>query len=96
VSWIVAIALFGIFGVGIGLLRRNHRRVGIVLIASAVIAGGALAVSGSWRPILGLIAFAGLLGGIETDRQGDPKRRALGLLGIAVCLFALTISAFYA
>ena len=75
--------------------RRDHRGAGLALVASAVVVVVILAISVSWRPALGLIAIVGLFGGLEIDRPGDPKRRALGLLGVAVGLFALIIAAFY-
>jgi len=90
------LALIGAFCVGIGLARRSHRSAGVLLAGAAVAAAIALALSGSWRPVLYLLAIAGLLGGLAVDRPGDPARRALGLLGIATFLFALTTSALYA
>ncbi|HEX3243257.1 MAG TPA: hypothetical protein VHQ97_09270 [Solirubrobacterales bacterium] len=53
-------------------------------------------MAGSWRPLLGLIGIAGFLFGLEADLPGNPARRALGMLGIAVGLFALLIAGLYA
>lgn len=82
--------------VGIGLARRRHPTSGIPLAAAGAIAGVVLAAAGTWRPLLGLIAISGFLFGIEVDRPGNPRRRALGMLGIAVGLFALLIAGVYA
>jgi hypothetical protein len=82
--------------VGGGLARRGHGRVGVLIGTVGVVGALALAVSGTWRPLLGLIAISGFLFGIEADRPGNPGRRALGILGIAVGLFALLAATFYA
>lgn len=51
-----------------------------------------LAVLGSWRPGLYLLAAASLFAGLEVDRAGHPGRRALGLLGIAIWMVVLVIA----
>jgi hypothetical protein len=66
------------------------------LVFAAVAAGVIFAILGSWKPILGLTAITGLIGGLEVDRSGNPGRRALGLLGVATGLFALLIANLYA
>jgi hypothetical protein len=81
--------------VGGGLVRRKHQTVGIALVASAVAAVVLLAIFGSWRPIVGMISIVGFLVGLEVDRPGKPRRRALGLLGITVGMFALLIAVAY-
>jgi hypothetical protein len=82
--------------VGVGLARRGHRGPGIALAAIAAVAVVAFAAAGTWRPLLGMIAISGFLLGIEVDLPGNPRRRALGILAIAVGLFALLINAVYA
>jgi hypothetical protein len=66
------------------------------LAALATVAAIALAATGTLRPLLGLIAISGFLFGIAVDKPGDPRRRALGILGIAVGLIALLIAGLYA
>jgi hypothetical protein len=82
--------------VGVGLARRGHRQLGLLIVAVGTVAAIALALAGSWRPLLGLIGIAGFLFGLEADLPGNPARRALGMLGIAVGLFALLIAGLYA
>lgn len=78
--------------VGFNLAQRDKRTIGVALVAAAVFAAVVLAVSGSPRPLLGLVFLAGFVGGIIVDAKG---KRALGLAGIAVGMLALYISYFY-
>lgn len=97
--WVTSVAMIapmGVFCIGVGLLRRAHRSSGLALAASAVGAAGILAIAGVWRPMLGLIAIAGFLGGLEVDRPGDTRKRVLGLLGVAAGMLAALIGTFYA
>jgi hypothetical protein len=96
VDLLLVLAPFAALCIGVGLARRGHRRSGVPLAAAGGIAAIGLAAEGTWRPLLGLIAISGFLFGIEVDRPGNPRRRALGMLGIAVGLFALLIAGVYA
>jgi hypothetical protein len=93
---LAAIAPIVAFCVGVGLSRRGHRRIGIAAAAVGVVAALIMAATGAWRPLLGLIAISGFLVGIEVDVAGSAGRRALGMLGVAVGLFALLTAAVYA
>jgi hypothetical protein len=83
------------FCFGVGLIRRDRRRLGAVIVALAPIVAAAFAASGNWRPLGALIAVSAFLGGLEADLPGHPARRALGLLGITVGLFALLATGLY-
>lgn len=83
------------FCVGGGLMRRDRRILGMVLITIGALAALALAAAGTWRPLVGLIAIAGMAMGLEVDLPGNPRRRALGLLGVAIGLFALIVAVIY-
>ena len=96
VDLLPVLAPFAALCIGVGLARRGHRRSGVPLAAAGGIAAIGLAAEGTWRPLLGVIAIFGFVFGLEVDRPGDAKRRALGLLGIAVGLFALLIAGVYA
>lgn len=91
-----AIAPAAAFCVGVGLARRKRLLIGLSLVATAAFAAIALAILGSARPLLGLIAIPCLLGGIEIDRPGVASRRALALASVSVGMFALLIGYFYA
>ncbi len=92
---IAGVASIGALCVGVGLLRRG-RRTAAALLAGAVVVAAVPATFGEWRPLLVLIAIAGFFVGMRADLPGHPARRALGLLGITVGLFALLIAAVYA
>jgi hypothetical protein len=79
--------------VGGGLIKRDQQAWGAVLVVLGVGAAVALLVLGNTRPIVGLVAFAGLVGGFVADERG---RRGVGLAGIGVGFFALLIAYFYA
>jgi hypothetical protein len=83
------------FCVGIGSVRRGHRTIGVALLFAAAVVVAALALFGNWRPLVGLIAIAGFLGGLEADDPRSPRRRALGVLGIAIGFCALLIAVLY-
>jgi hypothetical protein len=93
-----AIEIVGVFvpilavAIGAGLFQRAYRGWGLALMGLGLAIAVGLLVSGRARPLLGLIGFAGLIGGPIVDEQG---KRALGLAGIAVGLFALVIAVFY-
>lgn len=84
------------FCIGVGLVRRDHRAVGLGLTGAAVAGALVIALFDTPRPLIGLIAIAAFGFGLEIDRPGVPRRRALGLLGLTVGMFALLIGALYA
>jgi hypothetical protein len=96
VGLLLVLAPFAALCIGVGLARRGHSAFGVPLAAAGAIAAIGLAAVGTWRPLLAVIAISGFVFGLEVDRPGDAKRRALGLLGIAVGLFALLIAGVYA
>jgi hypothetical protein len=85
-----------VFCIGVGLVRRDHRAIGAGLVGAAVVGAVVLALFSTPRPLIGLIAIAGFAFGLEIDQPGVPRRRALGLLGLTVGMFALLIGALYA
>jgi hypothetical protein len=89
------IAPIGAFCIGGGLARRDHRLIGVGLIVFAVLSVLVLAALGMRRPLVGLVAVTGIFMGLEVDLPGNARRRALGLLGVAVGFFALIVAAFY-
>ena|ERR1700761_4578440 len=92
---VAAVASILAFVVGLGLARRSHRTTGVALLGGAVVTAFVLAASGEWRPLLAVIAIAGFFGGLTADRPGNPGKRALGLLGITIGMFALVIAGVY-
>jgi hypothetical protein len=83
---IVALLLGG------GLLKRDRIAAGVGLLAGGAIAAVVFAVLGNARPLVGLIAITGMVGGIIADERG---KRPIGLAGFAVGFFALLIAYFY-
>jgi hypothetical protein len=79
-------------GIGVGLMKRSRVAIGVMLVAAGVGAVVVLAVSGKAKPIVGMIAMIGLIGGLIADEKGH---RPLGLAGIAVGMFALFIAYFH-
>jgi hypothetical protein len=80
------------FAVGVGLWRRERRRGGVGLMVASVVATLLLAGFGYMRPLVGLIAATGLVGGVIVDEEG---RRVLALVSVTVGFFALMIAYFY-
>jgi hypothetical protein len=77
---------------GGGLLKRDRVAAGIGLVAGGVIAAVIFVLLGNARPLVGLIALMGIVGGIVADERG---KRPIGLAGFAVGFFALLIAYFY-
>lgn len=95
VGWLSTAGIFALIGLGataVRLIREGERRIGFSLAAGLVGLATVLAVLGSWRPGLYLVAAASLFAGLEVDRAGHPGRRALGLLGIAIWMVVLVIA----
>lgn len=78
---------------GIGLVRRDRPVFGWALAASGVVAAAVLTALGDLRPVVGLIAVAGLSEGIALDQRG---RRPVGLLTFSAGFLALLTAVFYA
>jgi len=78
--------------VGGGLLKRNQVAAGIGLAIAGVIAAVVFAALGNTRPLVGLVALLGIVGGIIADERG---KRPIGLLGFSVGFLALLVAYFY-
>lgn len=78
--------------VGVGLMRRDRETAGAALAAAGVAAVTVLALLGTLRPAVGLIAVTGLVGGVIAD---EKDMRPLALAALAVGMFALIIARFY-
>jgi len=90
-------AVFAIFSLGVGLVRRRERpAVGWALIGVAAAVAIVLAGSGHPRAVLILVWILGFGIAMEVDRPGQPARRALALLSIGVGFFALCAAGVYA
>jgi hypothetical protein len=96
VSQLAVAAPIVAFCIGVGLVRRDRRAVGLGLVGAGVAGAVVLAMLDTPRPLIGLIAIAAFGFGLEIDRPGVPRRRALGLLGLTVGMFALLIGGLYA
>jgi hypothetical protein len=78
--------------IGGGLIKRDQVTVGVALLGGGTIAAVIFAALGNARPLVGLVALMGIVGGIVADERG---KRPLGLGGFAVGFFALLIAYFY-
>ena len=78
--------------VGGGLIKRERATLGICLAGGGVLAAVIFAALGNARPLVGLVAIVGIVGGIVADERG---KRPAGLAGLAVGFFALLVAIFY-
>lgn len=78
--------------VGGAFLKRNRVAVGIGLAIAGVIAAVIFAALGNARPLVGLVALLGIIGGIIADERG---KRPIGLVGFSVGFLALLVAYFY-
>jgi hypothetical protein len=78
--------------VGVGLWKRGKRHAGWAFVTLGSTPAVVLLILGHVRPLVGLVAILGLVGGIVADEHG---KRAWGLLGISIGVFALSAAAIY-
>ncbi len=92
----IRLASFGLvcmLAAGVGLIRRDRRRVGWALVGISVAAVMALAAVGSYGSALFMGGATLFSTGIITDTRGH---RVVALLGLTAGVFLLIIAALYA
>jgi hypothetical protein len=78
--------------IGVGLIKRNHRRIGTTLVVGAVAAVITMMISGNPRPLAGVVGATAFVGGIIADEHG---KRGMGLAGVSIGFFALMFAYLY-